>query len=87
MKTKQEYIKAYDKLFEEGLQEHLQDGGSRDNYDSAMYISNVDEIMGYYLELYGDDALQTWLDNLTPAQQTFPTDTEVTNKLKELFIK
>lgn len=47
---------------------------------------NAEEVVGYYIYYYGDDALKMWLTNiLLLFSNLTPQDKEVTRLLKEVF--
>ena len=92
IKDKRYYINAFTKESDEGLQEFLLNGRDIDEYDENEFIASVEAIVGYYLESYCDNPLETWLVNLEfyrsrwkkEKEATFKHDEEVTRILKEL---
>ena len=77
MKTKHDYISIYDngvqrrfeeaeRLFERGL---CEDPIFEANEDFE-YTATVDEIVGYYLTIYGDEAYKVWSFNIENIKKT-----------------
>lgn len=82
---KQYYIDWYLKEYENGLIEHIKDGGTESNYYSDEYIYSANAIVGYYILTYSDCALKQWNVNLLLASNNYSTDKDVTSILNELY--
>ena len=50
-------------------------------------VTTADEIVGYYLVNYGDEALIQWKENLSLSRWQYPTDSDVTRILENVFSK
>lgn len=48
-------------------------------------VETVEEVVGYYLVNYMDEALQTWKENLSFSKSDKATDKEVTRILETIF--
>lgn len=88
---KQNYIDAYHKRVAEAMQdpEYLTVGDSHEIICRSGGFT-TDEIVGYYLYTYKDEALDMWTKNLNGSRRkwkglVFPTDKPVTNILTEMF--
>lgn len=84
--SKQVYVDRYNHLVEESRQSYIKEHGNDKNFDpSVVEGMTAEEIVGYYLVCYGDDALSTWSDNLSHATVNHVTDEQVTAILTKLF--
>jgi hypothetical protein len=82
-----DYIKVYNDESENGLKEHIANGGKEVDYDGAGYIESEMAIVGYYLDTYKDKALSKWLENISYLKLKWGLDTpnkKVTEILKGL---
>lgn len=50
-------------------------------------VETVEEIVGYYLVNYKDQALTVWKENLAFSKNKYTTDEEVTRILGDIFNK
>lgn len=82
-KGKDYYISVYDNYVKDYLQKYEEENGNLDKADSMESIETAEEIAGYYLSVYGEEALDTWLENLTYGIG-HSTDKEVTKILCRL---
>lgn len=82
---KQYYIDWYLKEYEDGLVEHIKEGGNESNYYSDEYIYSANAIVGYYILTYSDYALEQWNVNLLLANNNYATDKDVTDILNKLY--
>ena len=89
LKSKEYYIESYNKLYKKCLSETI--GYSVVGADILFgECATVDAIVGYYLAIYKEEALKTWLDNFNLCigwnkEQETNTDKEITRILMELF--
>lgn len=82
---KQYYIDWYLKEYEDGLTEHIENGGTESNYYSDEYIYSVNAIVGYYILTYSDYALKQWNTNLSLTNNNYTTDKDVSDILNGLY--
>mgnify|MGYP001241812153 CR=1 FL=1 len=85
IKNKSYYIGQFTRESEEGRQEYIEEVGNDKKYDELDYIYTADAIVGYYISVYGDEALDVWLKNLSLATHKHDTDSEVTKILKQIY--
>lgn len=83
-KDKQYYINIYNKGLEEDRQHYIGEYGNDFDFDPNQFIETIEEIVGYYLIYYKDEALKIWLENLVCVKQKNVTDGEVTTILKTI---
>lgn len=82
---KQYYINWYLKEYEDGLVEHIKEGGNESNYYSDEYIYSANAIVGYYILTYSDYALEQWNVNLLLSNNNYATDKDVSDILNKLY--
>lgn len=82
---KQYYIDWYLKEYEDGLIEHIKEGGNESNYYSDEYICSANAIVGYYILTYSDYALEQWNVNLLLSNNNYATDKDVSDILNKLY--
>lgn len=86
MRDESYYINIYNNLCEHSQSEWIKENGSLKGYDCSVSDSNVetvDEVVGYYLSIYDERALEQWLDNLSiHSNNTKVFDRDVTYILK-----
>jgi hypothetical protein len=82
------YIKKWDECLEEARKDIRKYDCNADDVEVAVDIfeetANAAEIVGYYISLYGDDALRIWLDNTVGISLT-EKEKIVNNMLMELY--
>lgn len=71
---------------EKGRKEYIEEVGDDEKYDELGYIYTADAIAGYYISIYGDEALDIWLENLSLATCKHDTDSGVTKILKRIYV-
>lgn len=64
---------------------YLKAGGIEDNFEHRYEDLSPDEIVGYYIEFYGDNARTEWEYNLQFVERPTKTDDEVTQILAKLY--
>lgn len=93
--TKEFYIKAYNDFYDECIKEAEELGIEDVSTDADITFGETappDVVAGYYLDIYGDNALNVWKENLEIAlrhNKTEPTeaDNKTTEILKSLFVE
>lgn len=85
MKNKEYYTKKFEEYCEWEKAEYLNAGGEEHRFEHLYEYINEEEIVGYYIEMYGDDALKTWEENLQYVDELTESDIEVTRILEELY--
>ena len=90
------FVALYDEKWKRFREQAVKDGSiDPDQTANSLFddSGNADEIVGYYIEHYGDDALDTWMQNLKFYQESEKDgreayeeqDKEVTRILNNLF--
>lgn len=91
MKDKQKFIDIYNAIVNKDKQRYIEEHGTDAEYDwshATEYISTAEEIVGYYITWYKNDALKEWLNNVEKKHWLSEVeDNKVTLILKELFSK
>ncbi|QST02194.1 hypothetical protein IMZ31_22335 (plasmid) [Pontibacillus sp. ALD_SL1] len=77
VKTPEEYLEIHNAYLKEAVEHE----GEEDPYS---YPMTAEEVVGYYLAYYGEEAYETWMENLKDAPNKHDTDEEVTRILKAL---
>ena len=77
--TKEEYINIFKTKADKIVSE------STEGQSFIPQITEVDEIVGYYLDNYGDDALSVWSNNISKVPSLSKRDIEVTKILEYIF--
>ena len=83
LKDKKYYVDVYNKMVDDYLDNYKKENGNLNNADSMTYIETAEEIIGYYISTYNNEALNVWLENLKYSPVRY-TDEEVTKVLTEL---
>lgn len=87
VKDKQYYINKRNEEIEADRQLYMEDrNGSARGFDWSSTELSVEGIVGQYLDWYGENALNQWLENSAEDNKTCPTDKEIAEILQQLFM-
>lgn len=82
---KQYYIDRFYQQMDEYYEEYPE--ARKNDYECNVTdaVDTVDSVVGYYIVFYGDNARETWVDNISNIEKLTQLDLEVSKILDELY--